>query len=223
MSWSAGVSIDEHLQSEKGDVREVVAKNFVSSPWDREEFVSLLKWMRAYNRDHPGRTVNFLGHYSGAPAVDDAFFERVTGYVHREHPEKLSQLTELYSGLRPIDAFAYLNKPLAERRQLANKAGQALDLVSGISDPWVVQHARNIARTAEFLSVDAADEATVPEFMRLRDRVMAENAGWWQRQLGGKIFTSAHDNHVGYLAADYPVHPKTPGAFCVTFSVAATF
>ncbi|MEU3770800.1 erythromycin esterase family protein [Amycolatopsis keratiniphila] len=213
VSWSAGVSIDEYLQTGKGDVREVVAKNLAGSPWDREEFVNLLKWMRAYNRDHPGRTVHFLGHDIGAPAVDDAFFERVTGYVRREHPEKLSQLKELYSGLRPIDAFAYLNKPLAERRQLANKAKQALDLVSGMSDPWVVQHARNIARTAEFLSVDAADEATLPDFTRLRDRVMAENVEWWQRQLGGKILTSAHNNHVGYLAADYPVHPKTQGAF----------
>ncbi|WP_091291974.1 erythromycin esterase family protein [Amycolatopsis xylanica] len=213
MSWSAGLKIDEYLQTGVGDVREVAAKNLAGSPWDREEFVSLLTWMRAYNRDHPGRTVHFMGDDVGAPAMDDEFFERVTGYVGREHPEKLPRLTELYTGLRPLDAFAYVRKPVAERRKLADQARQALDLISGMKDPWVVQNARSIAQTAEFLTIDPDDKASLPEFMRLRDRVMAQNVEWWQRQVGGKILVSAHNNHVAYLSSDYPLHPETQGSF----------
>ncbi|WP_370948005.1 erythromycin esterase family protein [Amycolatopsis sp. cg5] len=216
MSWSAGLKIDEYLQTGVGDVREVAAKNLAGSPWDREEFVSLLKWMRAYNQAHPGRTVHFVGDDVGAPAVDDEFFERITGFVRREHPEALPKLTELYAGLRPLDAFTYVRKPVAERRQLAGKARQALELISGMRDASVEQNARFIAQTAEFLTIDPEDKATLPEFMRLRDRVMAQNVEWWQRRFGGKVLVSAHNNHVAYLSSDYPVHPETQGSFLRT-------
>lgn len=93
--------------------------------------MSLIEWMRDYNRSHPSRTVHFMGNDLGAPTLSDDFFGRVTGYVQRSHPAALPQLNELYAGLRPIDdVFAYLGKPLAERQQLAAKAEQALALVS---------------------------------------------------------------------------------------------
>ncbi|MFI8084474.1 erythromycin esterase family protein [Kitasatospora sp. NPDC086009] len=221
LSWSAGLRIDDYLQTGRGgDARSVAKAALADSPWDREEFVSLIEWMRDYNRHHPDRTVHFMGDDIGAPSLDDAFFARITDYVRQTDPQALARLDALYTGLRPIDdAFAYLGRPLAERRQLAAQARQALDLVGGLrgSDPeaaaWAEQNARSVAQTATFLSLDPGDATTLPEFERFRDEVMAQNVTWWQRRTGGKVLLSAHNDHVGRLAGDPALYPRTQGAY----------
>ncbi|WP_328547293.1 erythromycin esterase family protein [Streptomyces platensis] len=219
LSWSAGLQIDDYLQTGKGDAREIAKETLTNSPWEREEFVSLIEWMRDYNSRHPGRTVHFMGDDLGAPAVNDAFFGRVTGYVQQNHPEALPKLNELYTGLRPIDdVFAYLRKPLAERQQLATKAQQALELVSsqkgrGEAFDWAEQNARSIARTARFLTMDPDDSDSLPAFQRFRDEAMAQNVTWWQQHTGQKILLSAHNDHVAYAASEPELYPKTQGSF----------
>ncbi|WP_326675225.1 erythromycin esterase family protein [Streptomyces sp. NBC_01237] len=220
MSWSAGLRIDDYLQTGKGDARSIAKETLGNSPWEREEFVSLLEWMREHNRSHPGRPVHFMGNDLGAPTLSDEFFGRVTGYVQRNHPAALPRLNELYAGLRPIDdVFAYLGKPLAERQQLAARAQQALELVSsqkGSGDEafvWAEQNARSIAQTTEFLTIDVTDPDSVAASQRFRDQVMAQNVTWWQRQTGSKVLLSAHNDHVGYRAGDPAMYPKTQGSF----------
>ncbi|MFD9302865.1 erythromycin esterase family protein [Streptomyces sp. NPDC060048] len=220
MSWPAGLQIDDYLQTGNGDVREIAKEALGNSPWEREEFVSLLEWMRDYNRSHPGRTVHFMGNDVGAPKLSDEFFGKVTGYVQRNNPAALPRLNELYAGLRPIDdVFAYLAKPLEERRQLAAKAQQALELVSSRkgSDTeaftWAEQNARSIAQTTKFLTMDLTDPNSVATSQRFRDEVMAQNVTWWQQQTGGKVLLSAHNDHVGYIASDAKMYPKTQGSF----------
>ncbi|WP_323179621.1 erythromycin esterase family protein [Streptomyces sp. NBC_00654] len=220
MSWSSGLQIDEYLQTGKGDARKIAKEALGNSPWEREEFVSLIEWMRDYNRSHPGRTVHFMGNDLGAPTLSDEFFGRVTGYVQRNHPAALPRLDELYTGLRPIDdVFAYLGKPLAERQQLAARAQQALELVSSQEDSgeeafmWAEQNARSIAQTTKFLTMDVTDPDSVAASQRFRDEVMAQNVTWWQRQTGDKVLLSAHNDHVGYVAGDPTMYPKTQGSF----------
>ncbi|MEU9123442.1 erythromycin esterase family protein [Streptomyces sp. NPDC048506] len=220
MSWSAGLQIDDYLQTGKGDARTLAKQALANSPWDREEFVSLIEWMRAYNSHHPGRTVHFMGDDIGAPALNDEFFGRVTGYVQQHHPEALPRLNELYTGLRPIDdVFGYLGKPIAERQQLAAKAQQALELVGSLKGSggdafdWAEQNARSIAQTAKFLTMNPNDPKTLPSFERFRDEVMAQNVSWWQQHTGRKILLSAHNDHVGYVASDPETYATTQGAF----------
>ncbi|MER6946460.1 erythromycin esterase family protein [Nonomuraea sp. NPDC000554] len=220
LSWSAGLQIDDYLQTGKGDARKIAKEALANSPWDREEFLSLIEWMRDYNRRHPGRTVHFMGDDIGAPKLSDDFFNRVTGYVQRTHPESLPRLNELYTGLRPIDdVFAYLGKPLTERQQLAAKAQQALDLVSGQQGTdedefeLAVQNARSISQTATFLAFDLTDKASLPVAQRFRDQVMAQNTAWWQRRTGDKILLSAQNDHVGYVAGEPALYPRTQGSY----------
>ncbi|MEU6998848.1 erythromycin esterase family protein [Nonomuraea sp. NPDC046570] len=220
LSWSAGLQIDDYLQTGKGDARKIAKAALANSPWDREEFVSLIEWMRDHNRRHPGRTVHLMGDDIGAPTLSDDFFNRVTGYVQRTHPDALPRVTDLYTGLRPIDdVFAYLNKPLAERQQLAAKAQQALDLIRSQRGPdedefeLAVQNARSIAQSATFLAFDLTDKAWLPVAQRYRDQVMAENTAWWQRRTGDKMLLSAQNDHVGYAAGDPALYPKTQGSF----------
>ncbi|WP_236725182.1 erythromycin esterase family protein [Amycolatopsis orientalis] len=218
LSWSAGLEIDEYVQSGDGDARELAKRTLAGSPWDREEFVSLIRWMREYNRTHPGRTVHFVGDDLGAPSVNDAFFARITDYVRQHHPEALPRLERLYTGLRPIDdAFAYLRKPLDERLRLATQAEEAQKLIEGLSGAdardWAGQHARFVAQTARFLAVDLADPKGLPAAQILRDRAMAQNVAWWQRRTGHKVLLSAHNGHVSYVTDNPGLYPKTQGAF----------
>ncbi|GGQ10076.1 erythromycin esterase family protein [Streptomyces roseolilacinus] len=219
MSWSAGLRIDEYLQGGEGDARRIAAETLAGSPWEREEFVSLISWMREHNRRHPDRRVHFMGDDLGAPGLGDHIFERVTSSVRKTRPEALPRLTGLYAGLRPFDdVFAYLRKPVAERKQNAARAQEALDLVAAHQDAggeeyaWTVQHARNIAQTFAFAALDLADPASVTAAERLRDQVMADNVLWWQRRTGHRILLSAHNGHVGYLSTDPAMYPRTQGA-----------
>ncbi|MEU8513964.1 erythromycin esterase family protein [Kitasatospora sp. NPDC048722] len=220
MSWPAGLLIDEFVQGGPGDARQVVRAALGGSPWEREEFLHLVEWMRDHNRRNPRCRVHFMGDDIGAPRVGDAFFERVTGYVRRRHPELLPRFTELYTGLRPLDdSFAYLRGPLAERRRLATNAEAAFRLLEGQQGQdgqefeWAVQHARSIAQTAVFLGVDLQDEGALRAAMLQRDRVMADNILWWHRRTGQRMLVSAHNGHVAYVPDDPGTHPKSQGGF----------
>ncbi|MEU2561981.1 erythromycin esterase family protein [Streptomyces longispororuber] len=148
MSWSAGLRIDEFLQGGEGDARQVAAEALAGSPWEREEFASLIGWMRDHNRRRPRRTVHFMGDDIGAPALGDRIFTRVTSYVREACPRSLPRLEELYAELRPFDdAFAYLRKPLAERRRNAVRAQEALDLVTACAGPGGADQERAARRT----------------------------------------------------------------------------
>ncbi|MFJ4090710.1 erythromycin esterase family protein [Kitasatospora sp. NPDC089913] len=216
--WSSGLQIDEYVQGGPGDARQLVKDALGGSPWDREEFADLIAWMRSHNRSHPENPVHFVGDDIGAPRLGDRIFERVVSYLRETRPEALPRLDGLYAGLRPFDdAMAYLKKPLAERRENAARAQQALDLVtaSGAGDgahAWAVQHARNIADTFAFIALDLADPASVSAAEQLRDRVMADNTAWWERRTGGKVLLSAHNGHTGYLATDTFLCPEPQGS-----------
>ncbi|GGT85331.1 erythromycin esterase family protein [Streptomyces violascens] len=221
MSWSAGLRIDDYLQGvDKRDARQVVHDVMAESPWDREEFVTLVQWMRDYNRKHPDRPVHFLGDDVGAPKLDGRVFDTVTDYVRRNAPESLPRLTGLLTGLRPLDdAFAYLKRPVAERQQMAARAQQVLDLMgsqnySGKRDfAFALQNARNIAQTYRFLTIDPRDQTSLAAAQRYRDQVMADTTVWWQRHTDGKVLMSAHNTHAGYVADDLKSYPKTQGSF----------
>ncbi|MFJ8309678.1 MULTISPECIES: erythromycin esterase family protein [unclassified Streptomyces] len=222
ISWSAGLRIDDYLQHGDGDrdARQVVHDVMAGSPWDREEFVTLVGWMRDHNLRHPDRPVHFLGDDVGAPRLDERVFDSVTDYVRRTHPESLPRLNELLTGLRPLDdAIAYLGRPLADRQHNAAKAQQVLELVQGQGPrggedfEFALQNARNIAQTYTFLTVDPGDQESLTAMERYRDQVMAETTAWWQRRTGGRILLSAHDDHVGYAASDPTTYPKTQGSF----------
>ncbi|GAA1185847.1 erythromycin esterase [Kitasatospora gansuensis] len=220
MSWTAGLRIDEYLQGGSGDARQIAKETLAGSPWEREEFVSLIAWMRRHNDRHPGRKVHLMGNDVGAPKLGDAVFERVTSHVRASHPRDLTRLEELYAGLRPLDdVFSYLGRPLVERRRNATTAQLALDLVTahkgtgGEAYEWAEQHARSIADTFAFASLDLSDPESVSAAEHLRDRVMADNTTWWHRRTGDKMLLSAHNGHVGYLSTNPVMYPTTQGTF----------
>ncbi|MFG3285576.1 erythromycin esterase family protein [Streptomyces sp. NPDC048111] len=94
---------------------------------------------------------------------------------------------------------------------------RALDLVTasgaaGTADhTGAVQHARNIAQTFAFATLDLADPASASAAQQLRDHAMADNVAWWQRHTGAKMLVSAHNGHAGYASTDPFLYPKPQG------------
>jgi erythromycin esterase len=191
--------------------------------WNNTDYLRLVRWMRAYNVRHPDDPVRFMGDdiaWTG-PEV----YDRVSAYAAARHPELSARLAELYRGLRPTTATGayiegYLNKPYAERTEMAARTGRALELLrrqrpgpDREAYEWMLQNATAIDRTAAQYAFDYVDPKQLAAAMRYRDEAMADNVMWWREHTGTKTLLSAHDQHLGYVPADPARYPKQQGAF----------
>ncbi|MCQ8187839.1 erythromycin esterase family protein [Streptomyces rugosispiralis] len=223
--WSTGLRLNEYVLHGKGDLRDIMREEFQRDYlwWNNTDYLELLQWMRAYNVQHLDDPVRFMGDdiaWTGPEVYDE-----IADYVAATDPGSSPRLAALYRGLRPdVPAGTYieryLNKPYPERREMAQRTGEALMLVkrqvpktSGEAYTWAVQQATAIDRTARQYAFDFDDPAQVARSMRYRDQEMAANVVWWQRHTGTKVLLSAHDAHVGYESSDPAHYPRTQGAF----------
>ncbi|WP_318206949.1 MULTISPECIES: erythromycin esterase family protein [unclassified Streptomyces] len=227
-NWSTGLLVDEWVRTGRGDIRAIMRDEFQESYrlWNTEEYLDLFQWMRRHNQLHPDHQVRFMGNdlgYAGANV-----FDAVTSYVARTRPALLPRFEELYRSSRPtgtVEAWmkGYMTKPRPERQRLAAEVNTALALLERqrpAKDPrareaaqWAVQHARAIAQVGTEYAHDVETDAGIAEAMLYRDRVMAENTVWWQRQTGDRIVLSAHNGHVGYESPKPDQYPRIQGAF----------
>ncbi|MET7620701.1 erythromycin esterase family protein [Streptomyces sp. NPDC005408] len=224
-NWSSGLRLNDYVLHGKGDPRRIMREEFQNSYllWNTREYLDLIRWMREHNLRHPHHPVQFMGNDLGYAGPQ--LFDTVTDYVAEQYPRLLPEFTRLYRASRPtagVDATmkAYLAKPLAERRAMAKDVQQALALLERQRPPagreehaWVLQHARAIAQTGTEYAYDLFDPDQSDDAMRYRDRAMAENTVWWQRQTGQRILLSAHNGHVGYESSNPAQYPKLQGAF----------
>ncbi|MEU4211813.1 erythromycin esterase family protein [Streptomyces sp. NPDC026206] len=224
--WSTGLRLNEYVLHGKGDLRQIMKEEFQRdySFWNTAEYRDLIEWMRTYNQHHE-KKVQFMGDDIGYAGPQP--FDEVTRYVAGHHPALLPRLTELYREQRPAPGTgvgdymnAYFKRPLAERRDMAERARRALDLLRAQRPDGdrrefdrSVQHARNISQVADEYAYDLGDPGDIARAMRHRDEQMAANVAWWQEHTGGKVLLSAHNAHVSYVSADPARYPRMQGAF----------
>ncbi|MDO0938644.1 erythromycin esterase family protein [Streptomyces sp. DG2A-72] len=223
--WSTGLRLDAYVLHGKGEPRRIMREEFQRDYlwWNNTDHLRLVEWMRAYNVRHPGDPVRFIG--DDIAWTGPELYDAVTDHVAATRPELSPRFAELYRGLRPTAATKayieqYMSKPYAERREMAERTGEALDLLRGqgpgegrAAYDRAVQNATVIDQTARQYAFDFEDPAQIAEAMRYRDGAMAANVVWWQRHTGTKVLLSAHDEHVGYVAVDPASSPKMQGAF----------
>ncbi|MFB7355568.1 erythromycin esterase family protein [Streptomyces gardneri] len=226
--WSTGLLVDEWVRTGRGDIRAIMRDEFQESYrlWNTEEYLDLFRWMRRHNQTHPGHQVRFMGNDLGYAGPN--VFDAVTSYVARTRPALLPRFQELYRTSRPsgeVEAWmkAYMLKPRPERQRMAADVNQALALLErqrpgkgpGAREAhlWAVQHARAITQVGTEFAHDLFSDSGVAAAMLYRDRVMAENTVWWQRQTGDRIVLSAHNGHVGYVTPKPDQYPRLQGAF----------
>ncbi|WP_137990312.1 erythromycin esterase family protein [Streptomyces vilmorinianum] len=223
-NWSTGLLIDDYVRFGKGDPREILRDEFQNAYrfWNTEEYLDLITWMREHNLRHPGHQVRFMGNDLGYAGPN--LFDTVTGHVARTYPRLLPRLQELYRDSRPVgevDAWmnAYLLKPREERLRMASDVNRALALLERQKPArdreehaWMLQHARAIAQVGTEFAYDMTGEG-IDDAMLYRDRIMAENTVWWQRQTGDRMVLAAHNGHVGYETTMPDKYPRLQGAF----------
>ncbi|MGW7366036.1 erythromycin esterase family protein [Streptomyces sp. NPDC054841] len=224
-NWSAGLRLNDYVLHGKGDPRRIMREEFQNSYliWHTREYLDLIRWMREHNLRHPGHQVQFMGNDVGYAGPQ--LFDTVTDYVGERYTALLPRISRLYRASRPAGSVdetmkAYLVKPLDERKALAGEVRQALELLERQRPgpdrerhAWVLQHARVIAATGAMYAYDFFDPEQLGRAMLHRDRVMAENTVWWQRQTGHRMLLSAHNGHVGYETSNPAQYPKLQGAF----------
>ncbi|MCX5358969.1 erythromycin esterase family protein [Streptomyces sp. NBC_00124] len=217
--WSTGLRLNDYVLHGKGDVRRIMREEFQRDYlwWNNTDYLRLLEWMRAYNVRHPDDPVRFLG--DDLAWTGPELYDSVADAVAAAHPESSARLAELYRGLRPTTRTGayieqYLAKPYAERKDMARRTGEALELVekAGVDD-LSLRNAIAIDRTARQYAFDFEDPAQLAAAMRYRDEAMADNVVWWQRHTGTRVLLSAHNNHIGYVPDDPAHYPKVQGAF----------
>ncbi|OAR27555.1 erythromycin esterase [Streptomyces sp. ERV7] len=223
-AWSSGMRVNAYVLRGEGDPERIVREEFQSSyaMWETREYLDLIRWMRDYNLHH-SRKVQFMGDDMGY--AGPRLFDEVSAYTAKHYPALLPRLTALYRDSRPTAGVgdtmnAMIKRPLAERKRLAGELRQAYDLLRGrrpgpdrTEHAWVLQYARTLAQTGAMWSFDFFDPDQLKESRRYRDRVMAENTVWWQRQTGHRMLLSAHNGHVAYAPTLTAEYPKLQGAY----------
>ncbi|GAA3399265.1 erythromycin esterase family protein [Streptomyces roseoviridis] len=223
-AWSSGLRIDAYLTRGEGDLKQIMDEEFQGTYrwWNNAENRDLLQWMRAYNVKHPGDPVRFVGDDNGF--AGPGLYDRVNAFAAASSPGLAAQIAELYRGLRPATSAEtyvndYFSKPLAERKELAERTGRAVNLLKqhpgadADAHAWALRHATAIHQMTTLYAFDWDDPQNVPAAMLYRDRVMADNVAWWQQRTGGKIMLSAHNTHVALKTYAPASHPRVQGEF----------
>ncbi|MGA5524474.1 erythromycin esterase family protein [Streptomyces pseudogriseolus] len=221
-NWSAGARLDAYLRTGCGDPVRIMAEEFQDAHLllHSQEYLDMLRWMRAYNVEHPGDPLRFAGDDIGYAGPE--LYDRVVDHVRRAHPDLLATVTELYRGLRPaVPMSAWMRTavttPLAERRDRAGRTGRVLALLRARETAGAdgdhalaVRHATAVDQVARLYAFDLADPEVVPDVMVYRDTVMAENTLWWHRHTGHRVVLGGHDSHV-YTLTSTPRLPLAQG------------
>ncbi|MGW4204431.1 erythromycin esterase family protein, partial [Streptomyces sp. NPDC004726] len=221
--WSAGVRFDTYVRTGQGDLRQIMREEFQYSfeDWRNEEFLRLFTWMREYNRTvAPDRQVRVMGNDIGDVGREQ--YERIFTWAAEKQPALLPELRQRYAALLALPADmgermqALIAMPIPERQAIDADARAAYRLLeqAQVKDPWVLQEARVIQQVTTLYAFDMInDPAQYAESNRHRDRAMAENTVWWQRQTGDRILVSAHNAHLAYETPFAETHPVVQGAF----------
>ncbi len=199
-NWPETNRINDYVHDGSGDPVALL-KGLYLWPWITQEVLDLIRWMRAYN-DQRGSApaVSFLGFDMQYPhvAMDD-----VIAYLRTVDSAAADNATALYEPFRPyqssIGGYALADVDVRARcRANIGKVYTDLDnqkaAYGQASSPQAYARGLWAARV-----VMQAEELKAADSGSVRDRYMAENAGWLLDQGGpdAKIVLWAHNEHVG--------------------------
>lgn len=209
---SVGEKINTYVLTGQGNDRDLV-RQFYEWPWQTQEVLDLIDWMRSYNADSTHlQKVRFAGF--DPQIVDTITYDDVLGYMHTVDPQRASAVASLYGGLRP-DPSASFTQYRIDYQQLSldNKAlylqhaQQVYDLLTQQQAGYeartspqtfaqTLQDARVIVQYAQIMSTTSLQG--VSSASHQRDAFMAEDVAWLHDHAEGgqKLVLWAHNGHI---------------------------
>jgi erythromycin esterase len=215
--WPEANLINDYVHTGEGNVTELLA-NLGYWPWQTQEVLDLIEWMRAYNQT-PGNTpVSFYGFdmQNAKGAIDQllVYLEKVDPDAAVLAREKLACFSR-YQNYN-YEQIQYAQQPAATREKCRQDLQVVYDgvlthqtayeaLSSPIAFAIALQNAR-VVQQAETLAAVAESNVILPrDWFNARDEAMAENVNWLLGQAGSdaKIVLWAHNVHVQTVDWEY--------------------
>lgn len=196
-------ALDEYVVHGRGDP-ETGLEGLYFWTWQTEEVLALVEWLRAFNEDRPlDDRVRFRGFDAQyTQGAVDALLDRLgTDELPDEFLDDLELIGD--GGTRAVN-----DERVEERIDAAERVVPRVRemLGSGHADDRTRHWLRVIEQVTErkrtlldwhAAADESAEEAAAMEtVLRVRDRAMAENAGWIERRSDGPVVLWAHDAHV---------------------------
>jgi erythromycin esterase len=186
--WTKGLQLDHHVRTGQGDPRELLAD--ASLPWQSDEMMALLTWMRAYNVRHPHDPVRFVG--VDVVAVQTLAYDAVIAHVDAVAPHLVEELRTHYDELRPrlpIRQHIGWYRGQTDKQPFIDHARAARALVAGLpgdGHELAEQHARVIVAFHEYHASD---------LVAVRDTAMAEGVDFWSGHVRQRTVLLASNVH----------------------------
>lgn len=171
------------------------------SVWQNEEVHNMIKWIRAYNDEHPGDKVEIAGFdIQNIRLPLDSLF----AFIKTRAPELSGKIESLLGDLSK-DGANYFMAPDSTKLSWFNNAYHVYELVLGYQPQWL----KSVKNRTDSLSVfrgvqyanlvkQYAENVYKGHLSFYRDVAMADNISWIlsQQKPGARILVWAHDYHI---------------------------
>lgn len=181
------------------------------SVWQNQEVLELIKWLRAYNVQHPDDKVAFRGFDMQNLALP---IDSLSRFLKQRDPALLETVSKLLAGLKKDGANSWSASDSTKYAWFVN-ARQASALVNVRKQTWLSgartrQDSLNIEWGIQYANLvrQYAENAMKGHESLYRDVAMAENITWLFSIYppGTRMLVWAHDNHIS--RGEHPVAEK---------------
>ncbi|MEJ3653738.1 erythromycin esterase family protein [Actinomycetes bacterium KLBMP 9759] len=180
---SVFAGLDEYVRTGTGDPRKVLADAW--RPWQNDELVDLVEWIRGFNAEHVEDPVRLFG--LTPPAARLADYDEVERHVRAAAPDRLDELLAHYTPIRTayevrehvqIARGTHPGRPFVEHARAARELVGELRLgarVRELADLIVEFHANSVAAGLDF---DAAAATAADALIGFRERTGHKIVYW---------------------------------------------
>jgi len=209
--FAEALALNDYVLTGQGDAARAL-KDLNLWPWDTEEVLALVHWMRAYNADpaHP-RKLKFHGfdmqHTGGAARGLLAYLQKVDAAWAQGVAARLTELTDNRRVNKHARTPEQLQPYLAMLSEVKGRLESQREAYVRQSSEREWTYAVRYRHLLTYL-VEATPKLvlTVEEGINVRDEMMADNVRWMQEQEGpeAKLVLWAHNDHVNVRPLGVP-------------------
>lgn len=182
--WTLGLELDGYVRTGIGDPAGILlsGRRFSAT----QELLTAVKWIRAYNNEHPNDPVRIFG--INADNTRASAYDAVEIYLRERAPQLLPELQPILARLRPAESLSSHTQAYRAEDDQEAKIRQARMLKERLArlrvepaQQWAVRHAEAILDYHEYHS------RTPDQILSYSTPRLADNLIWWHEMTGAKV------------------------------------